>query len=908
MRRTFSIIITALLVAAACFSVAACGGKKEDYGTLTIQDMTLVQGESSNVIYQFSDPDKAEEITYSFDGNDIDINNDTVTALVGGKTVEVTAKTEHHETTFTVTTLIDYGKLTVDDITLEEGASVAITPHFSIPARAEEITYSFDGNDIEIEDGVVPARTAGKTVVVTAKTAHHETTFTVTTTEIDYGTLTISDITGITTNSNPVKIRATFSIPAREEEITYSFEGNDIKIEDGYVTALVGGKTVVVTAKTAHHETTFTVTTIIDYGALVINDVYAWVDYPASELDVIFEYPEYKEDLTYSYDETKLYINETNQTVEALAPGDFTVNVSSEHFKTTFTVHAEVVDKTTAEYDTSPYNAKVAGYLSDWKKNGVDGSTTLFIGDSFFDGAYWGNFYSDYAGKDVLRAGVSSATTYDWEVFTDSFLKYTNPKNIAMHIGTNNVYDDDKNAKQTVSALQRMFYVIHAALPETKIYWFNISQRTYNPTEIGIVAAVNEEMKVWCENRSWITLVDTSSKLTGDMLKDNVHPKPENYYIFVDELAKTDIVINDAPIKQGVDFTAGTFDKDAATFTNTTTTRTRAYLMDGAAEYKGNYAVSGSIKFTSNGNNPWVELLVNKTPADDWFDPSSALPVSVITFLDGRSEIWGNYNGGSKGALTNVANNAFDFMVVVYNGSVLFKVNDAVRILQDEAFRNAYFAFGTENAGLNVANLKITINDDAAVQSIFNQNSPTPSSSINDIVRDKSQGVNDGSVDIIYQNTSLNRNYILQGKLEISDYGSNSHIVIKFSGDENRLLIWDDDSNGTWGIGWACGTYVNPSLTEDVFVKPSDGSLTLTWKLVVTASDAYFYANDELRLVWKNIPGNSVNLSSQATTCKFYEMTAMDLTHDKEKYEAEIAAMQDVIDSYASLPSGVTRV
>ena len=69
------------------------------------------------------------------------------------------------------------------------------------------------------------------------------------------------------------------------------------------------------------------------------------------------------------------------------------------------------------------------------------------------------------------------------------------------------------------------------------------------------------------------------------------------------------------------------------------------------------------------------------------------------------------------------------------------------------AFAVLYFAFGTENAGLNVTNLKITINDDAAVQSIFNQNSPTPSSSINDIVRDKSQGVNDGSVDIIYQNT-----------------------------------------------------------------------------------------------------------------------------------------------------------
>jgi hypothetical protein len=29
------------------------------------------------------------------------------------------------------------------------------------------------------------------------------------------------------------------------------------------------------------------------------------------------------------------------------------------------------------------------------------------------------------------------------------------------------------------------------------------------------------------------------------MLKDGVHPKPENYTVFVDALAKTDIVIED---------------------------------------------------------------------------------------------------------------------------------------------------------------------------------------------------------------------------------------------------------------------------------------------------------------------------------------------------------------------------
>ena len=87
----------------------------------------------------------------------------------------------------------------------------------------------------------------------------------------------------------------------------------------------------------------------------------------------------------------------------------------------------------------------------------------------------------------------------------------------------------------------------------------------------------------------------------------------------------------------------------------------------------------------------------------------------------------------------------------------------------------------------------------------------------------------------------------------------------------------------------------------------SGEKLTLTWKLVVTDNDAYLYINGELRMVWKNIPGNSVNLSSEAVACKFYDMTAKTLADDKAEYEKIISDMQSTIDAYKNNTAGVYR-
>ena len=73
-----------------------------------------------------------------------------------------------------------------------------------------------------------------------------------------------------------------------------------------------------------------------------------------------------------------------------------------------------------------------------------------------------------------------------------------------------------------------------------------VSQRSYDKDKIEKVSDINARMQNWCDGLDFITYIDTPPQLTNDMLKDGVHPKPECYSVFVEALAKTDIVIEDA--------------------------------------------------------------------------------------------------------------------------------------------------------------------------------------------------------------------------------------------------------------------------------------------------------------------------------------------------------------------------
>lgn len=438
----------------------------------------------------------------------------------------------------------DCGTFTIADLEIPEGGSAPVQPVFS--GEKEEITYSYDSDAILIEGDVVYALAAGAVVEVTASTERMSAYFAVTTLEPDRGTLTVKDIEGLAVGQRR-RIFPVFSVPRYAEEVSYTFAGSAISIEDGFVTALEPDARVEVQAKTAHHTASFFVTTVRDYGTLFIGDIATWVGYPPSDFVVEYSRAEAagERELTFKYDESVIQLDAEAQTVRALREGETVVTASDGELSAQFTVRCMSAEKSGSKYDTSAFDDYTAALAAKWEQSGHDGKTTLFIGDSFFDTRYfWTDFDFVYAGKDALCFGISSTTTYDWEVFADGVLKAVRPKNIVIHLGTNNIYDDGDGAQETLLSLQRLLTLLHGRYEGARLYYFGISLRTYGSAEIACSESVNAAIKEWCALRDWVTYIDTPSRLTGDMLRDNVHPKLEYYRIFTDALAETDIEID----------------------------------------------------------------------------------------------------------------------------------------------------------------------------------------------------------------------------------------------------------------------------------------------------------------------------------------------------------------------------
>lgn len=273
-----------------------------------------------------------------------------------------------------------------------------------------------------------------------------------------------------------------------------------------------------------------------EYGELCIEDckVYISADKNTTfaEINPVFTKPEKAEELVYIYDAADLKIE--NNIVKPLKREDKTVNVraKSEHFNTVFKVEVEYIRFTGSLYDVSRF--PVATRAETCKS--VTADTTLFIGDSFMDDYFIGDYMGAYAeGKEVMNAGISSTTSYHWEATYAQIIGAVAPKNIVLHVGTNNFYDEHDNVEDTAESLKRLMMFMHESYPASKIYWFNITQRT-NTTYAEQVTETNTAMANWFAKYDWGTCVDTCSKVTPAMLRDGVHPTTESYKVFTDAL------------------------------------------------------------------------------------------------------------------------------------------------------------------------------------------------------------------------------------------------------------------------------------------------------------------------------------------------------------------------------------
>ncbi len=176
------------------------------------------------------------------------------------------------------------------------------------------------------------------------------------------------------------------------------------------------------------------------------------------------------------------------------------------------------------------YGASVAELRAqEYALKGENGATTIFVGDSFMDPAFWATFISDMSGREALCLGIGGSTAEDWLGYLDEeiFLHNIQPKNMVFNLGNNDLHNDgDLNVY--LENMKKLLQAVHELTPNTKLFMFSVAHRQGAGTN-GMVDQANTAMQQWCEEQGWVTFVNISDQLTTDMLSDGIHPKTPYY-------------------------------------------------------------------------------------------------------------------------------------------------------------------------------------------------------------------------------------------------------------------------------------------------------------------------------------------------------------------------------------------
>jgi lysophospholipase L1-like esterase len=235
-------------------------------------------------------------------------------------------------------------------------------------------------------------------------------------------------------------------------------------------------------------------------------------------------------EVTYSSYDTSL-IEIIDGFAYPLKVGNANVTATSGPQHTIFTIRVR------SEISYRFYNQVVGVETSHSQRDPIN--PTLFIGDSFFDvGQFWTTFYSDFSTFNVFSSGISATQSTDLLLYRNRLLYSYAPKNIVIHIGSNDVYDTSPSldVNEIISRIILMFDIFLNDLPDVKIYFIGIEHRNSGDyARNNKITQVDSYIQYTYApaHFSRFTYLDTPSIFNNNMAlylrSDNVHPSGAGY-------------------------------------------------------------------------------------------------------------------------------------------------------------------------------------------------------------------------------------------------------------------------------------------------------------------------------------------------------------------------------------------
>lgn len=277
---------------------------------------------------------------------------------------------------------------------------------------------------------------------------------------------------------------------------------------------------------------------VIDYGKVTFDEIHIFSDgYDGVKIRPYFSNEEVKDlvEFTYTVENEEICEVDEDNMLWYKSAGSTKVTVTSDFYEDDF-FYVFCDEKMMPEF---VFNT--AKDMTRYTLNNYPDGATLFVGDSFFQ--FWRDgtngiekFSKSFEGENVFNIGISASTTHDIRALYQNTVALTNPKNIIINNGINNVDDDSENGLKCFRNVKDLVDDYLEYFPETNVYYLSITRCTGTfANKWQDHSLSNKMMKDYCEKTARLTYLDVMSLYGNDYasyLSDGLHPNQAGYDLF----------------------------------------------------------------------------------------------------------------------------------------------------------------------------------------------------------------------------------------------------------------------------------------------------------------------------------------------------------------------------------------
>ena len=634
-----------------------------------------------------------------------------------------------------------------------------------------------------------------------------------------------------------------------------------------------------------------------DYGTMSLTaPTVIYSNYPAKALNVSFSKEDYNGEITYTTDNANVFVEDG----KIYATGTFdsevsvTVTAKTAHHEATATVKVSTYNGgISAEKKIQYYEANV---IKEENKGGM-----IFVGDSYVDGytmeapPFWRDFYRDFAGEKAFLMGLSSSQIHQLEIASERIVYPMEPSEIVVNIGHNDLHHGSLTVDQFVERLTALFNEYHTKLPEAKIYFFSVAPKKIAETNADRYVssfekapAANAAIKALADTYDWLYFVDTTDIFYSNgenLVNSNMFPTNDNSHPSLIAYDLMKIALNEV---RGVE------QKHVSHLDTLSAIR---FKDASGNDLTGDFAISGKLAITQLvKNNAHIHFRFHQGYRFVFWDQSND-GVFGAGYLGG-----GTVSDKTAGVALYDANEgiAINWTVITKDGKAYWYINGQL-VQTFNSYTPEYFLIGGSNVNSIIYDVELDVRTEN--ETAYNEHVARYSDSVVNLetygyIPITNKVFTDAS------GNALTDNYIIKGKLDITDFPKDNVYIQFVLRSGYRFLLWDSNNDGKFGAGYTENNSHTSDTAAGIKLYNANGGLTLDWAVVVNNSAASFYINGEFIKRLEADSFTEFKIGASQMDVMFSDIELYVMAEDQAAYDAEHVKYADfTIDNVNSTDS-----